>query len=152
MEINYSNYSAVDFLEDSDFIRWVKYKPDELEKFWSEWKASQPINLAAFNDAEKQLTLILSAERIEPGKGDKDEVLGKIFKSIDEAEEKSIPQRAHIRRWLIAASVAAILIISLALWSVVGEANAKNEITTAYGEIKKIVLPDQSEVTLNAHS
>lgn len=92
MEVNYDSYSAGDFLEDTCFIDWVKYRSPKLEKFWTDWKALQPANLAAFIDAEKQLTLILSGERIEPKKGDQEEVLQKILRSIDDAEEKVIPQ------------------------------------------------------------
>ncbi len=152
MAAKYDSYRVEDFLDDAYFINWVKHRPPELEKFWNDWKASQPANLTAFSDAEKQLTLILSAERIEPGKGDKEELLQKIFRSIEDAEEKVIPLRSGIRRWMIAASAAAILIISGALWYVTSLKNATTEFTTAYGEIKKIVLPDQSQITLNAHS
>lgn len=152
MEINYGKYSTQHFLEDSNFINWVKYKSPELEKFWTDWKAYQPVNLAAFNEAEKQLRLILSAERIEPEKSDSEEVLQKILSTIEAPEEKVIPLITGIRRWMIAASVAALLIISGALWYVTSQKNTKTEFSTAYGEIKKIVLPDQSQITLNAHS
>lgn len=152
MEVNYASYSSRDFLDDTYFIEWVKYKSPELEKFWSEWLASNPDNLAEFKDAEKQLTLLLSVQRIEPEKGEKREVLQKIFKSIDEAKEKVIPLRPGLRRWMIAASVAAILVISGALWYFTSLKSTMTEYDTAYGQIKKIVLPDQSQITLNANS
>lgn len=152
MEINYGNFNATDFLEDRRFIEWVKYRPPELEKFWSEWRATKPLNLAAFNEAERQLTLILSAERFEPQTGEKREVLQKILKSIGEAGEKILIRKRHIRRWMIAASAAAVLIVVGALWFVIGDRNSRTMVTTAYGEIKKIVLPDQSQIILNAHS
>ncbi len=151
MEINYESYRVEDFLEDANFIEWVKYKSPELEKFWA-WRTSEPANLAAFNEAERQLALILSAQRIEPAKGDKEEVLQKVFRTIDKGEEKVIPLRSGIRRWMIAASAAAILVISGALWYVTSQKETTTEFATAYGEIKKIVLPDQSQITLNAHS
>lgn len=53
---------------------------------------------------------------------------------------------------MIAACAAAILIISGALWYVTSVKNTTTDFTTAYGEIKKIVLPDQSQIMLNAHS
>jgi ferric-dicitrate binding protein FerR (iron transport regulator) len=152
MEAKYDSYRVEDFLDDAYFINWVKHRPSELEKFWNDWKASQPANLTAFSDAEKQLTLILSAERIEQEKGDKEELLQRIFRSIEDAEEKVSPLRTGIRRWMIAASVAALFIISGALWYVTWQKNTTTEFSTAYGEIKKIVLPDQSQITLNAHS
>lgn len=152
MEVNYNNYRAEDFLDDAHFIEWVKYRSPALDKFWSEWQASQPHNLAAFREAERQLMLILSAGRIEPAKEDKEEVLQKIFGSIDKAEGKIIPLRSGVRRWIIAASVAAVLIISVGLWFVTPEKSTTTEFAAAYGEIKKIVLPDQSQVTLNANS
>lgn len=79
-------------------------------------------------------------------------MLQKIISTIDAAEEKVIPLRTGIRRWMIAASVAALLIITGALWYVTWQKNTTTEFSTAYGEIKKIELPDQSQITLNAHS
>lgn len=152
MEVNYESYREEDFLEDKNFIAWVKYGFPELEQFWFEYIASQPANLPAFKEAERQLRLILSAERIEPEQGDKEELLQKVFGSIDDAEEKIIPIGRGIRSWMIAASVAAILIISGALLYVTTQRNLRTEFSTMYGEMKKIVLPDQSQITLNAHS
>ncbi len=141
MEVNYESYRVEDFLEDANFIAWMKYRSPELEEYWSKWKASEPANLAAFKQAVTQLKIILSAERIEPVKGDKEELLQKIFISIGNAEEKVILFKPGFRRWMIAASAAAILIIIGALWFITTKQDTKAEFTTAYGEIKRIVYP-----------
>jgi transmembrane sensor len=145
----YESFSSQDFLEDEHFIDWIKYRTPELEQFWSEWILTRPANLEAFKEAEKQLTLILSVERIEAEKGDEESVLDKIRNSID-ATPKVIPLRTGVRRLIIAASVAAVLLLTAGIWFVTYQRDT--EFSTAYGEMKKISLPDQTEITLNANS
>lgn len=60
-----------------------------------------------------------------------------------------VPMRSKAIRWWMA-SAAAILLATAGIWFF--NANKKNSINTQYGEVSAKILPDGSEVTLNAHS
>jgi ferric-dicitrate binding protein FerR (iron transport regulator) len=152
MEVNYNNYRLEDFLKDANFVAWIQYPTKELEQFWTEWSASAPPNLAAFDEARETLTLIFSADRIAPSAAEEEEVLQKILGTINEAGEKTVHRKPAIKRWVIAAAAAAMLIISGAMWYASLQKEMLSEFTTAYGEMKKITLPDQSNILMNAHS
>jgi ferric-dicitrate binding protein FerR (iron transport regulator) len=54
------------------------------------------------------------------------------------------------RKWLAAASVAAIILAGGLLWFVLY--NNSKTVSTNFGQLKSVDLPDSSEITLNAHS
>jgi transmembrane sensor len=65
-------------------------------------------------------------------------------------EVPQISMRGKIRRsWLAAA---AVVLLVVAGWTARHWLNGKNTLSTPYGQMAKSVLPDGTEVTLNAHS
>jgi transmembrane sensor len=81
---------------------------------------------------------------------ERSEVTKKSFNDIDDVDIKVI-QISNRRRWLWIASIAAMLLIVASVWFVINR-DDKSAIATEYGQQKKIVLPDETEITLNANS
>lgn len=149
MASDYASYNQDDFLEDKFFIQWVKYRTPEAELFWNNWINSQPANIKALRAAEEQLRIILSARRIEPAPSDAAQVWNKIITAIDAAPAKVVPM-FNRRKWLIAASVAAIFLFAGTFWLL--SRNPVNTVVAGYGQLITVALPDASVVKLNANS
>jgi transmembrane sensor len=81
---------------------------------------------------------------------EKSDLARKRYEENDEIDNNVI-QLSGRRRWLWVVSVAAILLIVASVWFVINGDN-KSVIATEYGEQKKIALPDETQITLNAHS
>ncbi len=80
-----------------------------------------------------------------------DENWGKIRKRIEDGEQS---QMAPVRRFIYSAvAAAAILLSALLVWNfILKPAEPFIIYSTNFGEKKRIILPDQSVVVLNAHS
>ncbi|MCW3116846.1 MAG: hypothetical protein JWM28_928, partial [Chitinophagaceae bacterium] len=83
--------------------------------------------------------------------------LASALSSINRGEGQSLEKKAKIisiSRLKLIAKIAAIFIVIAVTAGVINYNywNAKDSIATKYGEIKNIVLPDGSQVILNAHS
>jgi transmembrane sensor len=90
------------------------------------------------------------AQSILNGSGkERSEVTKKSHDDID-ADTKVI-QISNRRTWPWIASIAAMLLIVASVWFVINR-DDKSAIATEYGQQKKIVLPDETEITLNANS
>ncbi|QEH43855.1 FecR family protein [Chitinophaga sp. XS-30] len=149
MASDYTSYDQQDFLEDKFFIQWVKYGTPETEAFWNSWIAAQPHNLAALRGAEEQLKHMLSVRRIDPEPSDEEEVWNKIITAIDESPAKVVRMTGR-RKWLIAASIAAVILFTGAFWLL--NRNTANTVVAGYGQLVTVSLPDASIVKLNANS
>jgi transmembrane sensor len=141
----YQSFTTEDFLNDPDFIRYVKHFDPEDVKFWTAFESSS-VDLHAYYAAQKELKFILSARRIKMSVGFETELLLRIEQSVDEKNRK----KKVIRRLYISiGSAAAVLgFVLLGFWL----SRAEVTITTKYAEEKKITLPDGSIVILNANS
>jgi len=143
---NYTTFTISDFLEDPDFLRYVKEQLPEDRLFWQNWREKQPVNLDAFSAAELQLQLILSSKPFETTPGLEENLLATIHQSIANGRQKLKISR---QKYFWAGGIAASLLVAVCTtWFF----NSTVRIHTAYGEQKKIVLPDGSEVILNANS
>lgn len=143
---DYTTFTINDFLEHPDFLRYVKYQLPEDRIFWRNWQETQPENLAAFSAAELQLQLMLSAKPFKTSSGLEANLLATIHQSIAKGNKKlKISRQKYFWTAGIAASLLVILFIS---WFF----NSTVSVHTAFGEQKKIALPDGSEVILNANS
>ncbi len=53
--MNYKNYSTVDFINDSYFVKWVKEPDAQSDQFWSLWMQKNPDKREAVMHAKKML-------------------------------------------------------------------------------------------------
>lgn len=141
-----NNYAATDFLEDEDFIRYVKYGFPDDTKFWEAYLNGNPGNANEFLSAELQLRMIQSDKPFIPSDGFSERLWMDINHSI--SEQTLAINKSKVRRLWIS-GLAACLVATLAIsWFFLSTVS----IHSAYGENKKIHLPDGSEVQLNANS
>ncbi len=148
---NYSEYSLFDYLNDDDFVQWIKHKPDDLQQFWDEHLKTHPSKIEQFEQA-KYVMHSLQFRDVGLSSLETKELLKRIEQTIQQ-KHLSIKPKVNIinRLWipLSAAASIAVILIALFVWL-----NKPNEqiITTIFGETKHISLPDGSLVILNANS
>lgn len=139
--------SLDDLLDNPSFINWVYQSDSNDIEFWDRWLKQHP---------EKR-KLIEDAARVVKGVAFKKQRLAE--EEIDAnwiVLESKISQNAHRNFWsqekkyAIAASISLILFSALSIWFLLYEKSV--EYTTKFGEIRNLVLPDSSRVTLNANS
>jgi len=77
-------------------------------------------------------------------------IIGGNEQAISGGNVISLESRRSTWKWI--ASIAAILLIAFATWMVTNKVSESSTIETQYAQVKKITLPDATEVTLNAKS
>jgi len=156
MNRNLKKYSLVDLLSDESFQDWCLGKSENSAKFWSHWVQTNPDQEDIVNEARE----ILGTFKTNKNKIDSSEVT----ESWEKLESRILcfhpGKTQHIShfqklknfRYLkYAASVAAVLLISIASWVIFFQTDFKIY-ETAYGEKISIDLPDGSTVWLNGKS
>lgn len=142
----YISYTADDFLDDPDFIASVKYPDQQKTEFWGRLIAEKSVDASTFRQAELQLQVILSASPVYPPAGFIDLLEQDIFDTIHRHDKIRVLQR---RRTIAALAVAASLLIGIALsWFYTSTIT----VTTGYAQTQRVLLPDGTEVNLNAAS
>jgi len=141
----YQSFTTEDFLNDQDFIRYVKQGLAEDLQFWDEFEAGA-VNLDAYYAAHKELKFIYTARRIVMPLSFQRDLLSRIERSADEQQRKETVKR---RLYISISSAAAVLAFVLfGIWL----STANVTVVTRYGEKKSVLLPDGSMVILNANS
>ncbi|WP_026464210.1 FecR family protein [Adhaeribacter aquaticus] len=151
----------MDFLENNTeelisnlkFIEWVKNPTLDLEAYWSKWLAENPHRTKEFESAKTFVTL-LTFKVQKPSFATYQEVKTQLKESIEtRISEQYRPAKAFNKiAWL---QVAAVLILALGIGGFfITRQVSSSEVVykTGYGEIKNIVLPDGSNIVLNANS
>lgn len=148
----YTGYTASDFIQDENFIRWVKNPTPEDDLFWKKFLLHYPRKQQAIEEA-KTVVSAMSASPALPGlsREEKTEMLQNMRQRIGR-KQGLLPALQSRRRWLSAAA-AILLLLSAATWLYRQAAPVPMIAhSTAYGEQQSIELPDGSLVKLNAHS
>ncbi|SMO99035.1 FecR family protein [Pedobacter westerhofensis] len=141
----YQSFTTEDFLNDPEFIRFVREGDAEDTRFWTAYENSV-VNLEAYRAAQKELKFIFTAKRIAMPASFETDLLARIEQSVDQQQRKKTVSR---RLYLSISSAAAILaFVLLSFW--LNTANVT--VITRYGEKKSVTLPDGSIVMLNANS
>lgn len=159
--MKYVAYDVMDFVLDEHFKQWVLSPETSNSKFWESWLRENPEKASVVSEA-RQMILLIHFKKDHPENQDFQQVWQHITQAIDEEPEsetaKVVPftvlhssvKKKHV--YPVAASLAAILLLGLgclyAYFSFFGQVT----LSTDYGEIKTVVLPDNSVVKLNAHS
>lgn len=144
MEEKYNAYTVADFLDDADFIAYIKR--DLRAEEWQSWLQTGPPNRNAFEEASLYLRTVLNAERIRPASDTADIVLAGITREIDRLDGRKGKLVSMKRVGVAAACV--ILLIGLG-WYYYTD---RIVIATGYAQQQLVTLPDHSTVMLNANS
>jgi len=155
--MDYTKFTAQDFLLDDYFQNWVLKPNPENQKFWQTWLLAHPSQQP---EVEKARALLLSFDfkpAILPA-----EKVNSIWQHIEAQTQtgKTIqlvpdkkPESSIWANWYrIAAVFICILFAGLALWKFQQPENALVRVATNFGEIRTITLPDNSKVVLNGNS
>ena len=174
--MDYKSFDLVDFIFDDFFQEWVLHPTPESDKFWHTWIRENPEKDEKINKA-RAVILSLNFQAIPPSQFKKDKILqniSAIIKTEELADELNIPReneaysandeleeaviyslparRSRFNIWHKAAIAAAASVLMLfGIWQIF-LVNPTVYEATAFGETKNLVLPDGSEVVLNANS
>ncbi|MFD2967840.1 FecR family protein [Sphingobacterium bambusae] len=142
----YNVYTTQDFLDDLDFVQHAKY-PDRLtSRQLTDWRASEPTNAAAYDEAMFYMRGMLGLQRLQPTDAFADALYEDINEDIQSRQRRRV-QRLRFR-WLSGVAAAAVLLLSGVFWYF----TSMITIATGNGEMATILLPDSSTVQLNANS
>jgi ferric-dicitrate binding protein FerR (iron transport regulator) len=149
----YLSYTPEDFICDETFLAWFYKSNPEFVAFWDEWIEKHPQKKPHIEQALQMLHLLNMQEK-EPSDQAVKIAQSRMLASISDSEKSqevlrvSIYRRKQFMRIGIAASIALLLAFSILFWWI----NQTVTYTTAYGEKRSVILPDESIVTLNGNS
>ncbi len=153
----YTKYTIEDFILDSNFVKWIKDPSDEIEQHWQNVMTLYPNLKPLMIEARKIILAVKFDGSITIP--EKELLWKKIeFETILENKSKVVEMNASKRPILyrrVAWSRIAVIFFLIA--SGITSAffyyqNKSVKVATAFGEIKKVMLPDSSVITLNANS
>jgi len=142
----FTSFTATDFLNDADFLRYIKYNTPADTAFWDQWLADGPANLNAFKEAKLQLEMILSDQRSDVPADFRNSLLKDINHSIDQYDRRQ--RRKVVRMVWISGVAASLVLVAFAGWFF----QSTVTITSAFAERRLVHLPDGSDVQLNSNS
>lgn len=150
MEKNFLSVEEV--LIDESFLSWYFHKSPGKVQEWNDWLAANPQQQPLFNEAVHIMSLLHVREKEVPVEAI-ESAYQRLDASLDELEKGQAPVHSikrNRRWWWMSAAAIFILFAGLATFKFMG--NHKTTIAAQYGEINKQLLPDGTEVVLNANS
>ncbi len=145
MSKDFTTYSSIDLAEDQSFIEYVKRANPQSIKFWMQWIEKHPTHLSKVKQAERMINdLLVQEESLSPSKVDE------LFAKIESSMEQPIVARVRKLSWMKYAAAAAILLLVSVF--IFWPSSSTNIYKTKFAQREEIMLPDQSEVLLNADS
>jgi transmembrane sensor len=161
--MNYSDYNLKDFILDEKFQQWILTPDKELDIFWNKCLEQYPYKKSTIEEA-KHFILSLDFKPHYPSFEEYLEDWKKLSQKIEVYEqektslskEHSIKLRSnklHSRRmsfWV--AAVVLGLLATMYILLLKPTQSLQKTVQTKFAQIRKVVLPDQSVVTLNANS
>lgn len=151
----YVDFNERDFICDEYFQNWVIRPDTVMDEFWESWLKQYPEKSATIERSRLVLNQIGFAEHW-PTEQRVQEALENSFEMIDKMELVEAARKNKIYRlkriWKIAAVFIGLLVLGGLYYLNTKSDYSQKETATAYGKIKKMTLPDSSEVVLNANS
>lgn len=143
----YKDLSAEELMQDEFFINSVKTPDESTDTFWKDFLLEYPHkkeDVAVARDFVRNLKFFYHHAAPDAEQ--------RVWNHIVAASKDTgrVVSLASWRRWTVAAAVAGI-VLTAAMWFFLQNGNFQKE-STQYGEVKQVILPDQSIVVLNAHS
>ena len=157
--MNYRKFTVADFICDEHFQDWIIRPDEQTDDFWEKWQRSNPDKIDKINLAKKVLLNIKFQDDF-PTTEQIQNALSKNLSLINAMEDvnnkgakvisiKRLRKLRKLRKFV--AILIGILIIGASVFYY-NWRNATMTISTNYGEIKTMILPDGTEIVLNAHS
>ncbi len=164
MPKKYEKYSSEDFIQDENFIQWVKYGQPKHTILFEKVLAQYPFQKDAIKQARSVVEIMVTNNDNHTNNGDITEIWNNITHAVDNYTITST--RVIPIQWGSLISAASVLILfGFALWffksipsktiytKLVKQAeNPLLEENNLEGNSKKIILPDGSEVTIGSNS
>lgn len=145
--------SIEELISEESFLAWYfKTDPIAIEK-WNTRIADDPTQRKLVEEAVQLLQHItikeqpVDAQRLKNAAARLMQATG--FKEADQASAPVVSMRSRRIKWAAAAAI--IFLTSIGVWQYI-RTTAKLVMQTAYGETRQEVLPDGSEVMLNANT
>ena len=154
--MDYKKFTVADFICHEYFQDWVIHPDEQTNEFWNDWLKTHTDKREMVEQARKVLLNIQFKEDI-PTQEQVQDALAKNLAEINAMEDVSgeevkiisINRFGHLRK--IAAIFIGIILIGVSVFYY-NWRNATTTVATNYGELKTLVLPDGTEITLNAKS
>ncbi|MBC9929374.1 FecR family protein [Chitinophaga qingshengii] len=149
---DYLSYTARDFALDEDFQQWV-LQPATRNVFWERWLQQHPEKEADIREA-RQLVQNIRFTPYQLSAGQKEALWDAICGGLEDEAPSAPKTRSNWwQLWKYAAAVLFGMLIAGGWWWWQTEHTpAILSAHTRLGEVKTLLLPDSSEVTLNANS
>ncbi|ALD22380.1 FecR family protein [Hymenobacter sp. DG25A] len=145
--MNYSAYSTEDFLADESFQAFVLGHDVATTSFWQQWLIENPGKAAEFHEAQTILQQVVGRPRALP-EAIKQEELAKFRHYLQPAPALRVSRQ---RRWpVVLAVLSAMLMVGLGFWRYM--LPTELQYTTLAHQQRQVLLPDGSQVMLNANS
>ena len=139
----YIKYSVEDFVTDDHFRKWI-LNGGKVEDFWKQFLPNSPEKQSELSEAA-QIVKILTFRSSHSNSDNMEQILLQTLAQID--TEKSLGSFVWVK---YAAAIALFLFVSVLFYYTGNFGHTSH--TTTFGEKQEIILPDGSEVTLNANS
>ncbi|MDF9798996.1 transmembrane sensor [Catalinimonas alkaloidigena] len=156
------HYTAKDFLLDEHFHQWVKSPTTEINNYWQEFIRLHPEAKQEIEEA-RSIILQLDFQENKRAVSAKTRIKAKIDSAIQEKAQPGLfgnerhmqlsdTRKLFTRSWFAVAATVSGLILLASIYFLLTSSLEVTEYHTAYGETKKLRLPDSSLVVLNANS
>lgn len=148
----YAAFTMEDFVADEYFQEWVLRPNDESDLFWLAFQQSHSDQQSRINDARLFLSLLRFRDNIPPKEKAEISLVNALAK-IEAMEIDSEPQPVSIFRrfWRVAAIWIIVLATAGSIYFLTGRQN-NIQVSTSYGQLDTVFLPEQSNIVLNANS
>ncbi len=145
MSQDYTKYDAVELAGDAWFIRWIVEGDPEANQFWQDWLKANPDRQSIVDEARLLVKAISFNESpVE------ESTVQRLWQNIDTLTEEApvAPKQSKVGiiKWL--GYVAAAASVALVLFFAIGR--GETTVVAEYAEQRTLLLPDSSEVMLNA--
>jgi len=150
MEIaKYGTYTLQDFLDDDDFLQFVISPTKNDTSFWQAVTAMYPAQKEIIDEAA-HIILAYRKQDVFTNEANQQKVWNRIEGTLHGkriVKQKVFRLNTFLR---VAAMILLVSSVGIAFWIL--KYNSKNEIVTAFGELRTVTLPDNSIVILNGNS
>jgi ferric-dicitrate binding protein FerR (iron transport regulator) len=156
MNKDYTQFTTNDFIADEYFLQWARFPDADSDTFWKAWIEAHPEKKETVQAALQ----FIHALRFQTQEPTSQQIEQSLLKSLSAIAVKETDNQGSIRitprmgskPWRYWTAAAAAIMIVLFTWVYFHKWPVTMQLVTGDNEIKTIVLPDGSMLTLNANS